>query len=1465
MFVFNNQTGQYEYVGAVQSIGGGVANYRGGADYTKDVLGQYDKVVTADGTTTLHITAVNTAGDAVSSNAAYNYGMEQLVSTTPYSGTVTDASGNVLTSFVGVKSGINTWLDLSAIKDTDTWYNYDNTYLNAAPYIEGTHATSGKDLSYGDLFLTENLVFTATAATNNIVLDATVDLGIGYAQFCLGEGQSSASFNISSGGDGSYQFNHAGYVIDRGVSVHTSLTGAADHMYEWRKVGAGDLYIEGSGNNNILLNVGGAGKTFLNRTNGYAAYNALVNTYATVVISDVNQIYRDLTFGHQGGVLDFNGNSMTWNNDNAASADGFTIHALDDSAIIANLASDTTTTLTWTQSGNQSFLGSFADNGNDSALKFVYNGGTGASLTLNSIKTHLTVAGSGMEVQSGKLVLVGTNTVHAPGSASGKNANRYTNALDWHYADAASDVTVKNAATFELGSHARLTGNVTVESGGTFIMREGVQHAQEYIEGGVHLQSTADIAAYYGLKGNVSLASGATMQVLYNSGVTVANEYAYNITGAGNVSIDLGDKAAEFILSGTNTFSGTKAVEQGVLIAAGISSLGDVTTNKWVLGKEATLTVNSGLTADNALSFIDGSSSGTLALTQDMTDVMNMSNHSTLFVGAMDGLVVQYGDASDTLSTTSDGKWNLGGGGGGGEIVVNAQLSGGDLVLGNGSGQGIVTLTNEKNQINSITFSGGVILNIESAAALGGASITLGYTSAMMTDSGTAGLMALVNTASDGTIMLDRAQNASIDLSGHTYLALGSFGTTEYSGTITVANNAAYRFGGTEGKLVLTKGVNANGTNALILDGQTYSGGALQLNAVSSITGAVSIMGYDSSKTSVTTGDMTLTFGVDNALTSVSGVTVMKGGILDVGSTTQILKNLVVKSGGLLKGNEDGTLIFNMGAELNSLDEKDKPAYFQEGSMVLGNVEKIGAGELVLNSTDNTWKRFTIKEGTVFTRVDNALSTTGVTRVEAGGVLNLNTWDGDGFRGRTSGGNIELGDGGVISVGTIENENVNTVTFNGFIFVDKGATGTINGGYWHVTGGANNTDGGTLAFNASALHLKETYAQSFGGTFDIASSSVSVYSDGSGDNMLKHFSHMNVGAGKSLYLEDATWNTIWQLDKLTGTGTVTWNSDTTHYNTARVLISGDGAFSGTINYNRSFGADVRTHQSFVEIRSESAVSGATLNMNGNANSFATLAVNADAVRLGGVNGDEYSHIMAGAAPTNAASTTAPASTRDATLILTGSGSYTYSGSIGTTADTASASLSLSMQGSGSQTINGTTVVLNDISALSGSLSVSANSFSLLGDVTVAQGATLKLGDAFSLDSGHTFYVQGSDNASTATFGSALTLNSGTLCFDASDLSTTSGTYSLALSTASGNATLNFNNSGSLSAGTYYLASGDWTGAALTMDAGMDFMSATINNSANGLTLTLAIHSDSDIWNGTDSAYGWSLFTFGSRS
>ena len=539
VFLYNEHTGQYEYIGAAQSIYGLYADYLGGVDYTRDTLDQYSKLVTSAGGT-LRIGAVDTAGEAITADsAAYDYGMDQVVSTTPYSGKVTGNGINV--DFVGVQTGINTWKDLSSIRDNDNWYSYNNDFLNAAPYIDGTHATADKDLTYADLFVTENLVFAAGTARTNIVLEATVDLGIGYAQFSLGgtaeNPLTSARFDIAASGD--YQFNHAGYVIDKGVDVYTTLTGhqtlinaegiSSSYMFEWRKLGAGHLHIEGSGNNDIFLNVGGAGKTYLNRTDGYAAYNVLANTHTTVVINDIGQIYRDFTFGHQGGVLDMNGNSMVWNNANSASAKGFTIHALDEQAIVANLKSGSITTLTWTQGGAQTFLGSFADNGKDSALKFVYNAveGEGASLTLNSIKTHLTHANSGMEVQSGTLTLVGTNTVHGKGSLTGTNADRYHSDLDWHYADATSNVTVAGG-TFELGSHARLTGNVTVQDGGTFLMREGVQHAQESVEGSTVLMHTGAIDKFYGLKGNVSLAAGGTMRVEYNEGVTVNNTYAGN-------------------------------------------------------------------------------------------------------------------------------------------------------------------------------------------------------------------------------------------------------------------------------------------------------------------------------------------------------------------------------------------------------------------------------------------------------------------------------------------------------------------------------------------------------------------------------------------------------------------------------------------------------------------------------------------------------------------------------------------------------------------------------------------------------------------------------------------------------------------------------------------------------------------------------------------------------------------------
>ena len=1463
IFIYNEKTQQYEYVGAVAYIGGYGTSTWGAVSYVDKVLDSYDKVVSS--ASTLHIGAVNTAGATVSAdNVGYNYGMSETVSTTPYSGKVTDANGNVLQSFVGVKSGISTWKDLSSIIDTDNWYNYNNDFLNAAPYITGSHATANKQLTYADLYMTENLVFKAAAASTDVVLDATVDLGIGYAKFSLGEGMKTARFNISSGGDGSYQFNHAGYVIDEGVEVHTTLTGSDKHVYEWGKIGDGDLYIEGTGNNKVLLNLGGAGATYLNRNNGYAAYNVLANTGTTVVIKDINQIARDFTFGHQGGVLDMNGNSMTWNNGNTdVSAAGFTIHALDESAIVANLKSGSTTTLTWTQSGEQTFLGSFRDNGKDSKLQFIYDGGAGSKLTLNSIFTNLTTEGSGMVVNSGTLLLVGTNTIHGKGSATGTNANRYFNAQDWHYADATSDVQVKNGGTFELGSHARLTGDVTVESGGTFVMRESVQHEMEYIEGGQRLESTADIAAFHGHKGNVSLAAGADMKVEYSEGVTADAVYAGNISGAGNVSVDLKNSEISLTLSGNNTFSGKKTLLSGGLIGETATSLGDTTTNKWLVKEEAWIASHAESGAA-LLNRIDSASTGTLALSQATENQLDLSNHTGLYIGAESGKVVEYGVAgtSEALAAVN-GAWRLGGGGG--DLIVNFLLTGNyDLLLGAGeNSSGSVHLTNTGNNFTgSITFNSSGIRFSFDEGALGGAIVGLTYGNGLLLSSGQS--LSSLTSDSLGMALVDNMGSGAIDLSSHAVLALGASRDTEFNGAITVGADQDYRFSAMNGA-TFTVGSTLAAGHDVIVDGQGLTGGAVVLKNAAGVDGNVVVMGHKDGLQ----GDITLAFAADNALSQAASVQVQKGGIVDVGNTTQTLNNLQTESGSLLTGDAKGKAVLNVttGSTLN-------------GTLQLATAEKTGAAEMELNSSGNSWEQFTVKEGTLRLGVDNALSEYGVTRVESGATLNLGAKDdtstGDTVVRKTHG-NIVLGDGATLLTGSEATDNLTALT--GSLSVDAGARATVSGHHLELVGAEHNVNGGTIDFAAGTLHLNQKTEQHIGGTINIAQNAT-FSSGGSAEDMVKHLDHVNIGSGKALAIEDRTWNTIWKVDKLTGEGTVTWNSDTNHSTTARMIIGGDGAFSGTINYNRAYDISSRRYQSYLEVTGENAISGATVNMTGGkvsgtpANAMATLAVNADNVNIGGLNGNAHSHVMAGAAVTNSGQNSAPASTRSATLTFTGSNDYTYSGTIGAASDTAANSLSVVMNGTGSQKLNGASVVVNEATALKGSLSIESAGVKVLSGVGVAQGANLKINDSFSLDSGKTFKVLSAEGASSpATFNSALVLNGGVLSFDSRALGS-SPMLNLAggLTVGSGVTTqeIQFTHSYALATGTTYtLANGDWSAlAGKTVATGAEYLTATFSNNANSLQVSFGAKDGYIVWDG-GSGYGsgneWQAGKFGKQN
>ena len=578
--------------------------------------------------------------------------------------TVTDEGGNAV-RYAGVQSGnagvegdmdIHTWKSLSDLKDKDTWYTYGNDRLNATASVvlQDKEHVPADGLTYARLYTTQNLVFKAEKdnETYSVKVNADTDLGVGYVRFTA-EKCSGIVFNVES--EKNYLLNSAGYVVDAGVTVNVKLRNTdAEYMREWRKVGEGTLNICGSdGNNEIFLNVGGEGRTLLNQKKGYyAAYNVLVNTGSTVVISDIGQIARDLTFANGGGTLDMNGNSMDWYTSGGQTRDGFTIQALTEEALVANYYDKSV--LSFKQDGNQTFVGSFADSDKSSLMVDYQGGGT---LTLNSIRTKLSNADSGLTVSNGTVKLAGTLTVHGLGSLVDENGapiyDSNTNALfstrenDWHYADAAMNVTVKDKATFELESHARLTGTVTVESGGTYVMHEGVQLAEEYIEGGERMEKTAELAEYFGHKGDVKLAEGAEMQVVFSSGTDTELRYSGNISGPGSLIIALGSDKAALALEGNISGLAELTVKNNSSVC--VSGSLDVDVLEVEVGSEllvqssaelaAALTSSSGqeIVADESLTLTRFGGEDTLVLQQGscgLQVVSSLLNDVTLSAGS---------------------------------------------------------------------------------------------------------------------------------------------------------------------------------------------------------------------------------------------------------------------------------------------------------------------------------------------------------------------------------------------------------------------------------------------------------------------------------------------------------------------------------------------------------------------------------------------------------------------------------------------------------------------------------------------------------------------------------------------------------------------------------------------------------------------------------------------------------------
>lgn len=1430
-WVWNEKTGTYQYISALQSGGGTYSQDRGAWYWTLEKMESFNKRIELSDDTTLHFTAVNQTGDTISGNAN-----DTTLTVTQHLGSIIGSGGETITTFAGVQSGVNTWNNLNDIKDLENWYAYGNEHLNANgdPSLEGSEETRGK-ISYGELMHTDSIILTATTESPYTVqLDDTVDTGIGFVQFSKADGVANATFNLVSEEGEQNQLNTAGFVVDAGVTLDISLTGDSNYLREWRKVGEGDLRISGSGNNDILLNVGGgsagtndgsntghaSGRVLLEREGGYAAYNVLASTGSTVVLKDIGQVAHDITLGAGGATLDLNGNDYTW--DNSGAADGsFTLHMLTEQDILANRgSSDVTVTI---KDAGDTLLGSFEDSASG-AMNIIYAGEK--NLAMHSIFTKLTNADSSFTVQSGSVSLGGTVTVHGTGSLTGTNTDRVVNPNDWHYADAKMNVTVQNGATFTLDSHARLTGDVTV-NGGTFVMREGTKHQMEYIEGGFFAEDTQSdfYSLFYGLKGNISLNNGA-LEVAYSEGADSHNTYAGNISGtASAVSFDLGTNAA-LSLRGNNDFTianggSVNLISGGVIAensaAAGYAENGTV-SHTWHIGEKAYLAVK-GLSGSELLSLVTTDSTGALVLTESQTEALAVRDG--LFIGALEGNTVQYGAAGTTneLATNTENQWLLGGGGG--ELVVNFALNNADaaLVLGNAYTTGTVTLTNAANHIGSIDFKGLVTLNYTSDAALGGATINLNYGNRVL---GSQGTLNLLPNAAEGTLLLDKKGGEDIDLSAHGSLYLGAADDTTYSGTVTPAGDT-YRFGGSTGVLSLTQAL--TGDRNLSVDAQHHSGGAVELLTQAELTGAVSVMGYDSEKTQTTGGDITLRLSAEDALASAASVTLKDGGSVDINGLHQQLRNLTSELGSVLT---DSSLDKTGVAEVHSTQSTT-----MAGDIQVARLNKTGDATLTLSGNSQA-ALYEVQQGTLHITSNEAMAETVV--VNGGATLAASTFE--------TGAALRLHDGATLAV-------------------DSGATLTLK--HAPLMGAADTaTLKGNLRFNATEdIHLTGTLSSVS------KSNAALIFSSAGGTPRTREIDHLNIAADSTFTVRQESVDAAvdFRIHQLSGSGI--FKLEAGNYATTPGIYTLDGAndFCGTVKLSSIQAHSLRPYNHYLVLENDKALQNAVAELNGwSVNSaHAILAVNTDNALVKGLTSGSNSAqtlVMAGTPE----GVSLPSSNRAATLTITGDREYTFGGDIvGGAADTNNG-LTLVMNGTGSQTLSGNSVVLQNATAQRGTLVLGAK-VTVNDTYAVARGATLTL-PALNLTADKTLAVLDAADGgigNVATLNSALTLNSGTLLFSASALSQETAALGINSLTKTAGVAIGFTNTAALQTGVRYVLEGseDWSGVSIT-DASQraEYLTAGYEATNSGLYVTFTNKDGYRIWNGTSANHLWDAEHFG---
>ncbi len=803
-----------------------------------------------------------------------------------------------------------------------------------------------------------------TYAGNTTIAGGTLRLGTGTAipnasAVILTGGATTLDLNGNSETIGSLASAQASSVLSLGAGTLTTGGNNASTLFDGTITGTGALTKTGSGTFTVTGNNSYTGATTVSTgTLNIRNNNALGTTAGTTTVADLAalEIQGDITSAEP---INFRGTGVS-NNGAIRNISGN--NTLSGALTISN----TTTNTIQSDSGLLTLTGAIASSGGSRNLVLEGAGNITITNTVN-------VNGSGT---------TGTITKNDSGYVTLGGANTYGGATTIN----AGTLEIQNGSA--LGTAAGTT--TTVTTGATLAISGGITSAEPLVLNSTGVGGNGAIRNLSGtntLSGTISLNTASyigveTGSTLRSTGIISQAGGAKDLTKVGSGTL---------ILSGTNTYTGTTAVNAGILEITNAASLGTgagVTT----VATGSTLRVNGSALNVAEVVTLAGSGVSNLGALQSSGGSNTWSGNLTMTADSAIGV----DGAANTLFATgtlasSGGAFNL-------------------TKVGNGT----LTLSGTNTYTGTTTVRDGTI-SVRSNAPVGGnGSLGNSSTTVQIGDAGTVAannLGLIIGTTAGGT-SIDRAISVNnFNTSGTTTLGgTNTSSTNSFTGNIGLGKDTLLTSasGGTvafTGDLSGSGAITANGTGTVVLSGNnTLTGSATVNSGATLIAASNNALGGTSAGTTVNSGG---TLGLQGGVTipaaesitiSGTGVGGTSGALRNVSGDNTVSGNITLAASSSI-GSAAGTgtlngVISGTGFSLTKVGTGDIVLGGASANTYTGGTT-VSAGTLTLNKTaglDATGSSGTItvnSTGTVALGADNQINNS-ITLALNGGTFRTN-------------------------------------------------------------------------------------------------------------------------------------------------------------------------------------------------------------------------------------------------------------------------------------------------------------------------------------------------------------------------------------------------------------------------------------------------------------------------------------------